>query len=53
LKDTSVDGRIMLKYILKGQSVSVWAGFCHLGIRSSELGNELSDSIRAENFLLI
>jgi hypothetical protein len=55
LEDPGVDGRIILRWILRKWSVEVWAGSSWLSIETvggtCECGNELSGSIKCREFL--
>jgi hypothetical protein len=54
LDDLVVDGRIILKWILKEPRIRVWTGFICLTIRTTAFlcdhGNECWDSIKAWYF---
>ena len=50
LGDTSVDGRIILRWIFRKGDVGGWTGWSWLRIGTCEYGNELSGSIKCGEF---
>jgi hypothetical protein len=51
LKDSGVDGRIMLRWTFMRRDVGVWTGLIWFRIGTCECGIEPSDSINTGNFL--